>query len=132
MGGIPAVTGLFQRHDHLAVDVKLRLAGRGVADPNGGGPGEAAQPRELGLREEPLAPDSVHDLDLAGIPVGGAQHPRAKRRPFGRVAGMLECAQGQGGVPQPGVPVVPVAPAADPLGKRRGRRGDDPARGRIS
>jgi len=90
VGRVPAVTSLFQRHDDLSIDVELRLAGRGVADPDRSRAAEAVQPAELALGEKALAPDPVHDLDLVGIPIGGTQQPRAPRCPFGHLARMLE------------------------------------------
>jgi hypothetical protein len=90
VGRVPALTNLFLRHDDLSIDVELRLAGRGVADPDRSRAGEAVQPAELALGEKALAPDPVHDLDLVGIPIGSTQQPRAPRCPFGRLAGMLE------------------------------------------
>src|SRR5437762_594650 len=54
---------LVERIHHLAVDVDLELLARGVPDPHGRRALVAGQPRQLELREPPLARDAVHDLE---------------------------------------------------------------------
>ena len=111
------------RVEHRAPDVVLVLAVRVVADPHRPG---ALVPLEVELLLGELRPpvDAVHHLEVlvalgdigdepeevVGLPVEaeGVQRP-----------------QGEGGVPDPAVAVVPVAPAARRLRERRRRRGHE-------
>ena len=67
----------------------------------------------------------------AGSPRDGPQQPVAATPRPPRGSRRQERGEGERGVAQPAVAVVPVAHAADPLGQRRGRRGDDAARRRV-
>ena len=118
--------------EQFAVDVELALVPGAVADPNGGGVSPALQVRQLPLGQVPFATDAEHDLQVAapveragrrgghvveeliGL-VGAGRHPEGLDR--------------EGGVPDPGVAVVPVSGAAHHLGQRRGRRRADGAGG---
>src|SRR5207245_3476485 len=57
----PVDASLVQRVEHLAVDVELQLAARGVSDPAGARTLVPCEPRKLELRQAPLAGDAVHD-----------------------------------------------------------------------
>src|ERR1700722_8801591 len=70
--GLPAER---QRVDHLAVDVKLALVDRRVADPDRRRALVAWQPAGLPLGEPPFTRDPVHDLDVPRIPGDGPAEP---------------------------------------------------------
>ena len=76
-----------------------------------------------------LAADPVHDLQraLAGAAAGGARHERDELLRLVRAGADVERLEREARVADPGEAVVPVALAADGLGQRRGRRGDDRA-----
>ena len=74
-----AATALIQRVDDLAVHVELELLGSRVADAHRLRPLVPRQPGNLPLREPALAGRAVHDLQLVGLPGGGAQEPSAPR-----------------------------------------------------
>ena len=118
-----------QRVEQLAVDVELGLAPGAVADPDRGGVAPAAQVRQLALGEVVLAADPVHDLQraLARASAGRAGHERDEVLGLVRARADVQRLERQAGVADPGVAVVPVALAADRLGQRGGRRGDDRA-----
>ena len=120
--------------DQLAVDVELELVGGAVADPHRRRAAVALEVVEHLLGELGAAVDPVHDLQrarLAGRGVAEAVgEPVHERR---RLLGEPEAQQGvegERGVADPGVAVVPVALAAELLGQAGGRGGDDRA-GRL-
>ncbi len=80
------------------------------------------------------AVDGVHDLERSGLVADAlAEAVRQPVHESGRLVGEAEPEQGvegEGGVADPGVAVVPVAAAADLLGQARRRRGDHRA-GRL-
>ena len=110
----------------LAVDVQLQLIGRAVADPHRS---RAAPPLEVlqGFLDQVRgAVHSVHDLQrprritgLLGRPV---PQPAAERGRLFDIAQAQQRVDGERAVPDPGVPVVPVAFPADLLGQPGGRR----------
>ena len=109
-------------------DVVLLLRVRGVADPDRPGVGVPRQVVELVLGQVPLAGDAVHDLQLV-VPVGdvGDEGEEVQRLPV--EADRVEPPERERGVPDPGEPVVVVAPSARRLRQRRGAgRGDRPGR----
>ncbi len=126
-GHVRQVQGL----DDLAVDVQLELPGRAVADPDGLGALVAGQPVERGLGQLALAGDAVHDLQVLRVAGDGPQQPLAPGAGLVAVAGAQQRGEGDGGVAQPGVAVVPVALAADVLRQRGGGGGDDAAGGGV-
>src|SRR6185312_2601766 len=117
-----------------AVHVELRLVPRAVADPHRSAVAVTRQRHQLVLRDEALAADAVHDLQaLADREAAGGgrgeeveERGRLERAPAGR-----EGTNGEAGVTHPGVTVVPVADAADLLGQRGRRGGDDGAGRRV-
>ena len=123
------------RVDQLAVDVELELLGRAVSDPDGRRAGVALEVVEHGLLEVGPAVDAVHDLKRAVTAAGrlaeAVGEPAHERLRLLGEAEPQERVEGEGGVADPGVAVVPVALAAELLGKARGRRGHDGARGPV-
>ena len=117
--------------EHLAVDVQLALAGRGVADPDRTRVLVAGQPAELVLVEPPLSAETVHDLEVFRIAGDRAQHPVAPADRLFHVAGRHQRVEREDGVPQPAVAVVPVPDPAQKLRQRGRRGGHDPARRRV-
>lgn len=117
--------------EHLAVDIELTLLDGGVADTDGRGVAVPGQPRQLGLRQPPLTGQPVHDLQI----VGGAYHRAQQPVPPGvglvQIARGQQAVQGEAGVTQPAVAVVPVAYAAQLLGQRGGGGRHDAAGGRV-
>jgi hypothetical protein len=59
--------------------------------------------------------NGVHDLQAAVIVAGRADQPVAPSRGFLAVAGGEKGLQGESGIAQPGVAVVPVAGPTEPL-----------------
>ena len=127
----PAAPRQVQRVHHLAVDVELQLAVRGVADAHRLRALVAGEPRHLPFGQAPLAGDAVHDLHLVGAAGDGAQQPVAPRLRLLVVAGVHQREQRERRVAQPAEAVVPVARAAELLRQRRGRRRDDAAGRRV-
>ncbi len=118
--------------EQFAVDVELALAPGAVADPNRGGVSPARQVGQLPLGQVPFAADAEHDLQVA------APVERAGRRGghvLEELVGLVRAGRdpqgldGEGGVPDPGVAVVPVSGAAHRLRQRGGRRCADRAGG---
>ena len=91
----------------------------------------ARQPPEGQLAEATLPGEPVHDLDLAGVARHGAQEPLPPRPRLVGVPAHHERVEGERGVPEPAVAIVPVAHAPDEFGQGGGRRGHDAAGGRI-
>ncbi len=119
------------RVDQLAVDVELALVGRAVADPHRRRVAIARQVRELLLGQLRAPVDPVHDLQRAARPVAPLAHavvePGHERRGLLGEAEPQQAVERERGVADPRVAVVPVALAAELLGQRAGRRGDDRA-----
>ena len=119
-----------QQVEELAVDVELLLRPRAVADAHGARVAPAAQVRQRALGEVVLAADPEHDLQrrVAGEAAAGrAGHERDEVDGLVGAGADVQRLQGKAGVADPGVAVVPVALAADALGQRGGRGGDDRA-----
>ena len=107
----------------FTVDVKLELACGGVAyrtGPEAVDAGEPARPVVLraGAAAGPVRTASPGSAAMRREP------PVPPRQRLLRVTGVMQDGEGQRGVPQPAIAVIPVAGAADPLGQR-GRRGGD-------
>ena len=120
----PDVDGL----QHGAPDVVLALGIGLVADPDRPGPVVSAEVVQDPLVEHPLTVHPVHHLDLV-IALGdvGQEPEEVVRLPV--EAQRVQAPQGERGVAQPAVAVVPVALAVRHLGQRRAGRGDHgPAR----
>jgi hypothetical protein len=121
-GGKAAAPRLIIGVHHLAEYVELHLAEHGIADSHWQGIFVAWQPRHGALVENAPAGNAIHDLNLVGIAGNGAQQPFAPGERFLVEAGMHQGEQGQRGIAQPTITVVPVARAADLLRQRCGRR----------
>jgi hypothetical protein len=122
--------GDVQAVEYLAPHVELELPGGGVAHPDGGGVLVAGQPLELVLGKPARAVEPVHDLQVGRVAGDRADQPLPPGPGLGEEPGAEQRLQGERGVPQPAVAVVPVAGTAELLGQRGGRRGDDaPGRG---
>ena len=115
----------------LAEHVQLELRRRQVADAHRRRPLVAREPVELELGQAALAPDAVHDLEVARVAGDGASQPPGPRRRFVVVARQQEALHGERRVAEPGVPVVPVADASDLLGQRCGRGRAHRSGGRV-
>ncbi len=114
-----------------APHVVLVLVVGGVADPHRPRALVAGQPVERALVELGLAPDPVHDLELALLGLGhvGDEVEEVVRLPV--EAEGVEAPEHEGGVADPGVAVVPVALPAGRLGQRGGGRGHHRSGGRV-
>ena len=99
-----------------------------VADPDGPRAGVAGQVVQGALGQVAAAVDGVHDLQVLGVAGDRAEQPVAPQPGLVGVAGVDQRLEGERGVAQPAVAVVPVALAAEVLGQRGRRGGDDPAR----
>ena len=127
--GEPGLTGAVQPVEELAVDVELELPRCLVADPHRPGPLVALEPAQLGLGKSAPPGEGVHDLQVLGVAGDGSQQPVAPGLGLLGVPAAGEGLQGEGGVAQPAVAVVPVPGAADLLRQGGGGRGGDaPAR----
>ena len=103
-----------------------------VADADRRGASIALQVPELLLLQLVPAADGVHDLHgaVGGLLVGAVFDPVDEGLRFPREAQPEEAVHGEGGVPDPGVAVVPVADSSYRLREARGGRGHDGAGGR--
>ncbi len=121
------MTGCLEGDHHLTEDVALSLPGSGVADPHRARPGIPGKMVELALRELSATVDGIHDLEVGRVAGDCAHEPVPPEPGLLDVPAGEERREGERGVPQPAVPVVPVALAAHVLGEARRRRGDDPS-----
>ena len=117
-----------ERDHQLAEHVGLPLLHGSVADPHRPRPGVPGEVVEGVLGKVPGAVDGVHDLEVVRVAGHGAQQPVPPEPRLVGVPGVDQRLDGQGGVAQPAVAVVPVPLAAELLGQRGGRGGDDAAR----
>ena len=112
--------------EQLAIDVELQLVRGGVTDPHRARAAVALQVIERPLGDLTPPGDGVQRLER--LRVGGLE---ASGQPPDERAGLLghpEAGQGvqrEGGVPDPGESVIPVAHSTDGLGQAEGRRGHD-------
>ena len=131
----PVLVGQPDRVQHLPVDVELELVGGAVADPDRPGAGVALEVVKGLLVEVGGAVDPVHDLQGSGSLAGLLAHPVAEPAHERRgLVGEPESEQRmdrEGGVPDPGVAVVPVAFAADLLREAGGGCGHEGAGGGV-
>ena len=100
------------------------LAGGAVADPDGATVGVAGPAVELGLGRSGPAVEGEQDREAGSGQAAGVEEPGEEGAGLLRLAGGEERGDADAGVAGPGVAVVPVAGAADPLGQRGGRGGD--------
>jgi hypothetical protein len=119
--------GHIQSVEDLAIHIELCLLHRGIADPHRPRAFVPGQPWHLPLRQPPLAPKPVHDLQLVRAAGDGPQQPIPPCAGLVIKSRMHQSQQREGGVAQPAVAVVPISRAADLLGQRGGRRRDNSA-----
>ncbi len=113
--------------EQFAEDIELQLGISLVADPHRPAVAEPGQPVELHFGQPACTPDAVHDLQLAGRTGRRAQQPGMPALRLFPITGAEQRIEGEGRVPEPAIPVVPVPRSADLLRQRGGRRGDDAA-----
>ncbi len=119
-----------QQVHHLADHVVLNLGPRQVADADRPAVGVAPEPGQLELGQPPLAADAVERLHLLGHARHRPEQPPPPGERLVAIARLLQRVEREGRVAQPAETIVPVARAADLLGKRGGRcRDDRPGRG---
>jgi hypothetical protein len=119
-----AVERVVEGVEEFSIDVELELFGGGVAHTDGSRIFVAWEPSDFPLDELALAFEAIHDLDLIGAAGDGAEEPVLPGGSFFVVAGGGHSEKGEGGVAEPAEAVVPVARAAEALGKRGGDGGD--------
>jgi hypothetical protein len=117
--------------DDRAVAVELMLASGGVADSDGSAVGEAGPSRELGLPWTGPSVDREQHRQAGPRQATGVEEPGEEGPRLLRLADAEERGDADRRVAGPRVAVVPVAVTAEALRKRRGRRGDRRAGGRI-
>ena len=113
-----------------AEDVELELVVGEVADPDRPGAGVPGQGVDDRLGAQLVAVDGVERVQPLRVPAGAldaAVHPAQQRLGLLDGAEVDQRAGGHRRVAQPAVAVVPVADAAQLLGQRGGRRGQDRA-----
>ena len=93
-----------------------------VADANGSRAVIARQAVELPLEQVPFASESIHDLQLGGIPRDGSDQPGSPAISDPKEPVADEGLKGERRITQPDVAIVPVARSAELFGQR-GRRG---------
>ena len=124
----PACPGQLEGDHHLAEDVGLPLVHGAVADPHRPRAGVAGQVVERRARAARGAPSTAYMIcRSSGSPATARSSQSRHSRASSVVAGRQQRLEGQGGVAQPAVAVVPVALAAEVLGQRGRRRRDDAA-----
>ena len=74
--------------DQFAVDIQLRLVGRGIADQDRTGAFVTGQPRRFIFRQSPTAVDPVHDTHVCWITCNGWQDPVPPAHRFFTKAGV--------------------------------------------
>ena len=94
-------------------------------------PSKPASTASVALLARVVAVHVVEDLQPRAGQPRRVQQPAGERFGLVAVAEGEQRAHGERGVAQPAVAIVPVEVAAEPLGQRRGRRGDDRARRRV-
>ena len=111
------VLGVEEAVQYLSVDIELHLRGSCIADAHGAGVLIAREPHCLPLLKLPLATQPVHDLDLLRTAGQRAQQPVLPCHSFVVVASIDKRQQGEGGIAQPAIAVIPVAHTADDSGR---------------
>src|SRR5215469_1869896 len=117
------------RVHQLAVDIELEVVESRVPDTDRPGSHVAFEMRQGLLGQRMTAIEPIHDLERAvGLELLAAlRHPAHEGGRLFRVAEAHESLEDERRVADPGVAIVPVAPAPDQLGETEGRRGDDGA-----
>src|SRR5713226_9887761 len=92
----------------VAVDVELGLSRSCVADPDRPRATIPRQPLQLEFRQSPLSTDAVHDQQIIGASGRTPLDEAAEAVRLGLAAELAQRANGEDGVPDPAVAVVPV------------------------
>src|SRR2546422_6610172 len=116
---------LEHRVGDFAIDIELELPGSGVTDADRTSALETRQPRHLPFRQTPLTTKAIHNLQLVRAASNRTNEPVSPVPRLFVVASGAEREQGEGGVPEPAITIVPVAHTADLFGKRSRRCGND-------
>ena len=111
LGGDEPTLALVDGHavDHRAEDVELPLAGGAVTDAHRPGPFVAGQVLEKRFGKVRVAVDAIEDLHREVVVVGAVANPVDEVDGLLREAGAKERRDPIGRVPEPAVPVIPVA-----------------------
>ena len=117
------------RVEQLAVRVELHLAGRAVADPHRPRAAIALE-RQRALGRVRAAVETIEHLQPRQRQSRRVHEPPEERRRLGGTTQLQQRLQGERGVANPAIAVVPVTLAADPFGQRRRRRRRDRPRRR--
>ncbi len=113
----------------LTVGVELELVGGAVAHAYRSRAEMAGEMGQVHFWQQALTGDPVHDLQIIGAACAGALEPSLERVGLTERTEDDQRGERQGGVSNPGEPVVPVAFASDPL-RKRCRAGSDHRAGR--
>src|SRR5712671_4766898 len=113
-----------QSIEDLAIHVELCLLHRGIADPHRPRAFVPGQPWHLPLRQPALAAEPIHDLQLVRAARDGAQQPIPPCAGLVIKSRMHQSQQGEGGIAQPAIAIIPIPRAADLLRERGGGRRD--------
>ena len=116
---------------HLSVNVELALPCGGVAEAHGLGPVPTGQVLQLRFLDPPATIHAVHDPHLVRRPGDGAQQPLKPSLRFAVEAGVQQGGEGEGGIPQPTVAVVPVHRSPRFLRQAERRGGDNATRRQV-
>ena len=110
---------------HFAIDVELELSDRAIADSDRGRAFVARQPGNFIFFKPAFSRDAVDDLQIIRRTGDRAQEPLVPRLRLVENAGANQRIEGEGRVPKPAIPIVPIARAAQLLWQgRRGGRDD--------
>lgn len=116
-----------QHGDDLAVDIELELFGGGVADPDRCGAFVTGEVVEVEFGQAPLPADSIHDLNLRRVAGTDAGEEIPEGECLVGVSGSKQRLEGERGVAEPAIAVVPVPHTPDLLGQGGRGRGDHSA-----
>ena len=125
-----ALAGIDERAvEQLTVCVELDLTGGAVADPYRARATIAIE-RQCALGRVRTAVETIEHLQARKRQSGRVHEPPEEGRRLGVAAQLQQRLQGERGVANPAIAVVPVTFAADPFGQRRRRRRRDRPRRR--
>lgn len=117
--------------DDFTVDIELELLRGLVPDTDGTTAPVAVEVDEQVLRDMRLTVEGIDDLQFRLSKTRSVEDPIDECVGFLMEAQTEERANGEGGIAEPTIPVIPVAGATRLLGERGGRCGDHGTRGRI-
>src|SRR5919109_2864987 len=120
-------TSNVKRVDDFTDDVQLQLIVGRISHPNRTRIFVPWQPRQFDLRQTPFSHHSINRAYLRRLTRSGTEDPVAPRLRFLGVTARRQSVEHKRRVAQPTKTIVPIAHAAELLGKRRGHRSHDPA-----